>query len=109
MRVEAELADYSSPRLDDPIHCPVFPEQQSPPAAHVAYPSKRWFRIDSTNAPPPETMVKMDGPASLTKDWRSESSRIGRYHGVDGFKLKPNGTWAFEASDSNPFNSKLFN
>ncbi len=68
-RVEAELADYSSPRLDDPIHCPVFPEQQSPPAAHVAYPSKRWFRIDSTNAPPPETDFTF-----LEDLWRKENN-----------------------------------
>ena len=63
-----------------------------------------------SNAPPPETQVKMDGPASATKDWRTEGSRIGRYWANNTFQLKPNGTWDFnkDPSKGNAFDSRLF-
>lgn len=76
---------------------------------YVAAPSEPRFASHS-NAPPPETQVKMDGPASLTKDWRTENSRIGRYWASPTFQLKPNGTWGFDKAvegESNAFNSRL--
>ena len=33
------------------------------------------------------------GPAGLTKDWRTEASRIGRYWDDPNFALKPYGEW----------------
>jgi len=52
--------------------------------------------VHHSNAPPPEAEVKLDGPASQTKDWRTEGSRIGRYWANDKFQVQPNGTWNFE-------------
>ena len=62
-----------------------------------------------SNAAPPEAQVKLDGPASLTKDWRTEASRIGRYWEHDKFRVKANGTWGFDKPEgsSNAFDSKL--
>ena len=57
--------------------------------------------------PLPSAEAKLEGPASLTKDWRTESSRIGRFHKHDDFKLRPHGKWEWENKDSNPFNSRL--
>ena len=56
-----------------------------------------------SNEVAPENKVELAGPASQTKDWRTESSRIGRYFGRDDFKLKPYGTWTFE--DAGPAHS----
>ena len=41
-----------SPR--DETECAIFPEVQSTPASHVVFPSKRWYRLDAGNAPPPK-------------------------------------------------------
>ena len=35
----------------------------------------------------------LQGPGSLTKDWRTEASRIGRYWKDPNFNLKPYGEW----------------
>ena len=63
--------------------------------------------VGHTNAPPPEAEVKGPGPASLTKDWRTEASRVGRYWEHEKFRVKPNGTWGFDSEKPNPFNSRI--
>jgi len=66
--------------------------------------------VGHSNTANPTGQAKMDGPASATKDWRTESSRIGRYLKDPTFKQMPYGTWKFNEGqgDSNPFNSRLF-
>ena len=50
--------------------------------------------------------AKLAGPASLTKDWRTEGSRIGRYWENPDFHLKKYGTWAFQAGGRVPDQGK---
>ena len=61
-----------------------------------------------TNEAPPETQVPLQGPASQTKDWRTEGSRIGRYWDHPTFQLQPQGTWNFEKEGGKVFDSRLF-
>ena len=69
--------------------------------------------VKHTNEVPPEAQVKLDGPGSATKDWRTENSRIGRYWEHPNFQVRKYGTWDFNkspepAEGSNAFNSRLF-
>jgi hypothetical protein len=62
--------------------------------------------LGHSNPPPRDTEIKLEGPASWTKDWVTESSRVGFFYNHEDFKLKPHGTWAYE-SPSNAFDSRL--
>jgi len=76
---------------------------------HVTVPDNHRV-VGHTNPIPQETQVEWGvgtGPGSLTKDWRSEASRVGRYHKNPTFELRPQGTWAFKQEGGNAFNSRL--
>ena len=55
-------------------------------------------KVGATGSPP-----SLKGPGSATKDWRAESSRIGRFYHNPNFQPGGNGTWKMANASANPF------
>jgi len=100
----------SNPGYRDPMNCPDMPAPQgrgpkvSQDHTQLGYGNHATYDPNRPNPgvpPNAEEKGECQGMGKSTKDWRAESSRIGRYWHHPEFATAANGTWTIQPGGSN--------